>query len=160
MAYLDTRGITYPIFAARFAIKFFIPPRHLRGRRPEENRIVAALSNRPNRRRRFQFPQHARTNRGRRKGNGRGREGGGLHRLEKGPKAIRHRMSAWGDIQSFGGKRLQDGGSGPIGSNRGCARIRGGGRVASQQFMDSLGRSPAKLSCLSGSGLRGPGGLS
>lgn len=32
---------------------------------------------------------------------------------------IRRGMSAWGDIQSFGGKRLQDGGSGPIGSNRG-----------------------------------------
>ena len=27
-------------------------------------------------------------------------------------------MSAWGDIQSFGGKRLQDGGFGPIDSNR------------------------------------------
>lgn len=44
---------------------------------------------------------------------------------EKGPKVIRWRgMSAWGDIQSFGGKRLQDGGFGPIGSNRGGARIR------------------------------------
>lgn len=35
---------------------------------------------------------------------------------------IRRGMSAWGDIQSFGGKRLQDGGFGPIGSNRGGAR--------------------------------------
>ncbi|RLU25847.1 hypothetical protein DMN91_002008 [Ooceraea biroi] len=39
-------------------------------------------------------------------------------------------MSAWGDIQSFGSKRLQDGESAPIGSNRGGAQIRAGGRVA------------------------------
>jgi len=61
--------------------------------------------------------------------------------------AIARGMSAWGDIQSFGGKRLRDGESAPIGSNRGGARIRVGGR-----FMDSLGRPPAKLSCLSGFG--------
>lgn len=72
---------------------------------------------------------------------------------------IRRGMSAWGDIQSFGGERLQDGGFGPIGSNRGGARIRGGGRVASLRFIDSLGRPPVKLSCLSGSGLRVPEGL-
>lgn len=71
---------------------------------------------------------------------------------------IRRGMSAWGDIQSFGGKRLQDGGFGPIGSNRGGARIRDSGRVALLRFMDSLGRSPVKLSCLSGSGLRVPEG--
>lgn len=71
---------------------------------------------------------------------------------------IRRGMSAWGDIQSFGGKRLQDGGFGPIGSNRGEARIRDGGRVASPRFIDSLGRPLAKLSCLSGPGLRVPGG--
>jgi len=59
-------------------------------------------------------------------------------------------MSAWGDIQSFGGKRLQDGGFGPIGSNRSGARIRGGGRVASLRFIDSLGRSPVKLSLFIG----------
>lgn len=70
-------------------------------------------------------------------------------------------MSAWGDIQSFGGKRLQDGGFGPIGSNRSGVppRIRGGGRVASIRFIDSLGHPPVKLSCLSGSGLRVPQGL-
>jgi len=44
--------------------------------------------------------------------------------------AIPRGMSAWGDIQSFGGKRLRDGESAPIGSNRGGARIRVGGRVA------------------------------
>lgn len=71
---------------------------------------------------------------------------------------IRRGMSAWGDIQSFGGKHLQDGGFGPIGSNRGGARIRGGGQVASPRFMDSLGRPPVKLSCLSEPGLRVPGG--
>ena len=69
-------------------------------------------------------------------------------------------MSAWGDIQSFDGKR-QDGGFGPIGSNRGGAPpwIRGSGRVASIRFIDSLGHPPVKLSCLSGSGLRVPQGL-
>lgn len=71
---------------------------------------------------------------------------------------IQRAMSAWGDIQSFGGKRLQDGGLGPIGSNRGGARIRDSGRVASSRFMDSLGRPPLKLSCLSGPGLRVPRG--
>lgn len=72
---------------------------------------------------------------------------------------IRRGMSAWGDIQSFGGKRLQDGGFGPIGSNRGGAWIRDSGRVASPRFMDSLGHPPVKLSCLSRPGLRVPGGL-
>lgn len=71
---------------------------------------------------------------------------------------IQRGMSAWGDIQSFGGKRLQDGGFGPIGSNRGGARIRDSGRVASARFMDSLGRPPLKLSCLSELGLRVPRG--
>lgn len=71
---------------------------------------------------------------------------------------IRRGMSAWGDIQSFGGKRLQDGGFGPIGSNRGGARIRDSRRVASSRFMDSLGRPPVKLSCLSEPGLRVPEG--
>jgi len=67
-------------------------------------------------------------------------------------------MSAWGDIQSFGGKRFQDGGFGPIGSNRGGARIHDSGRVASSRFMDSLGHPPVKLSCLSEPGLRVPEG--
>lgn len=48
--------------------------------------------------------------------------------------AIRRRMSAWGDIQSFGGKRLQDGEFAPIGSNRAGAQIRAGGRVASHDL--------------------------
>lgn len=42
---------------------------------------------------------------------------------------------------------------------RGGARIRSGGQVASPRFIDSLGRPPVKLSCLSGPGLRVPEGL-
>lgn len=38
-------------------------------------------------------------------------------------------------------------------------RIRDSGRVASSRFMDSLGRPPVKLSCLSRPGLRVPEGL-
>lgn len=78
-------------------------------RRLEENRIAVAFES-------AELPAlsipaiHA----GGRRRNRKGREWG-----EKRVRGDTQRpMSAWGDIQSFGGKRLQDGGFGPIGSNR------------------------------------------
>lgn len=116
--------------------------------RAKENRIVAAF-----RIGRIAGAFNSRDTRGR-IGGGAGDKKRALHRREKGPEVIRRWMSAWGDIQSFGGKRLQDGGFGPIASNRSGARSYG----CFARFMDSLGHSLAKLSCLSGPGLRVPGG--
>lgn len=145
------RGITYPIFVAGFVVKIFIPRAMSQAK---ENRIVAAF-----RIGRIAGAFNSRDTRGRIGGDGRRGQGErALHRREKGPKVIWRRMSAWGDIQSFGGKSFQDGGFGPIASNRGGAWKRWRRTGCFARFMDSLGRSPAKLSCLSGSGLRVPGG--
>ena len=52
------------------------------------------------------------------------------------------KMSAWGHIRSFGGKRFQDGGEAEAALIDRSASDRAG-------FMDSWGRAAAKLSCLS-----------